>query len=228
MTTFGLVVPWRPRGYRGDRRLLRQTLESIAPQLSPGDTLILSAQVRAIPSPPFELPEAVHLVLDPEPPARWNIARARNRGLVEALRLSGGLDYLWPVDADLTLPPGALARAREVVSEHPGSAWAPIVRDAVRDAGPEPARTRIGSGVAFLPVSLLVEANGWAEAFEGYGSEDIDLFYRLDALHPGYRVEPWRDGPVLEHTPHPPQSDKVLCGRANMERLCARRAKGGA
>lgn len=226
MTTAGIafVIPYRARPGESAADVITWCLRPLLRQLRVFDTLVVSDQG----SPPSVVSElmdalAMHagraacavLRLDPAPPPVWNIARARNRGFdCPRARAAVETEYVWPIDSDIRVPEGGVEAARTAMA-----AGAPGLAPLVRDHGNTIARTRPGSGIAILPAAMVSVVGGWDEAFTGYGSEDIDLFYRLGRRFSGWRCELWQSGPVFLHRPHAPQESKVYSQRANLERL---------
>lgn len=212
MGTIAFIIPYRYRGVP-IKETAEWCIDPLKAQLRQGDSLIISDQG----SPPEKqeslLELGVSVTFDARPPKIWNIARARNRGMLLADEVRV-YDYIWPIDADIRVPSGAVGSLREAMDD-----GKPGLTPLVRDTGLGPTRIRPGSGIAILPFRAVLEAGGWDESFEGYGSEDIDLFYRLGQRIPGWRCRLWTKVEAFFHKPHPPQPDKERLQQANMKRL---------
>lgn len=221
--TLLVVVPFRNRPTEG----LEATLRSIATQLGPMDEVIVSDQ--GSDDPTFARVEALcrqygaSLVSEEVfGEAEWNIARARNVGLRQAVEST---DWVMCVDADVVLSPGFVQELKLAIMRDGGQGYAPII-DEVASVGSgwanrEPKEIlggRIASGCAALPRALVEQAHGWDEEYCGYGSEDIDLFLRL--RHTGFEVVPW-ECPTgkPQHQAHAPSEVKQEAGQRSLERV---------
>lgn len=166
------------------------------------------------------------LVVDETPGPVWSIARARNGGLWACETGT----YVLTLDCDIAVPEDYLDLVRAWLAEHPEKGIAPEVvqlerymsRDETLPTGGAPKRN--GTGLSVLPRAYVLELGGWDEGYVGYGSEDIDLLWRLRKIK-GYEAEPV-EGIRVFHQPHAEAADKALHGPRNMARLNNKLADG--
>jgi len=225
--TLLVVVPFRNRPVNQ----LEATLRSVATQLGPMDELLVSDQ--GSDDETFIRLESLcaqygaSLVTeDTFEDVQWNIARARNVGVRHATETT---DWVMCVDADIVLSPGCIQALKMAIVRDPGQGYAPYVDEVsevvggwARREAKEILGSRIGSGIAALPRAKIEELRGWDEEYEGYGSEDIDLFHRLRNM--GFEVVPW-ECPTgrPQHQAHPPSGVKMTSGKENLARVDLRR-----
>jgi len=209
------VIPFRDR----PRYMLEDCLAAIREgELPKGDRIVVSDQ-----SPEFD-PEVLALcaqfdatlVRDMAPPHRWNAAKCRNIGV----RACPEADYYALVDVDCTVPPDYGDRIREELAYAPGTPITPMVSDLDEEGAP--ADSRPAPGCTVYPHHLYWAASGMDEGFERWGSEDMDLLWRL--RQGGIEASLLEDV-ILEHAYHPPQEGKAESGEANLERI-NRRQRG--
>lgn len=215
--SLAIVVPFCDRGLDEVQR----AASSLIGQLRDCDDLVISVQRFQNDEERDQLIElscllGITLVADVQPPGVWSIARARNVGLLAASDHA----YVACLDVDCVAPARYVDGALEWLYCHPYDGLAPIVVD----TGSQ--RERPGSGLAFLPMALVRAVNGWEEAFAGYGSEDIDLFYRIEEVEPSFRVRPWWGGPRVSHHSHPRTPERGIFQDANIDLLADRRHLG--
>jgi hypothetical protein len=200
--------------------LLEETLSVLMAQLAPGDEVVLSAQgssdgerLRRL-----AIKHGTTLVVD-DYFGVWNIARARNAGFL-ALRslVTMAPRYVVALDADLRLPEGWLARARDIVQQQNARETTIFIPLAEDETG-----QRKASGAALLPRGFVESARGWDEEYLGYGAEDLDLIHRLrTGLGAGLVVLTADDLAPLQHVAHPPRRERAEYGPAGDNRLAAR------
>jgi len=228
--SLAVVIPYKNGGN------LEPTLESLVPQLTMMDEVIVSDQGSE--DACFERVQELcakygaTLVSDDAYTGKWSIARARNVGLRSAM---DSAEWVMCMDADIILPQGFMDAVKTEAMENPEQGIAPRVAELSEEksaelvekgvlGGIEPVSDvllegqRIGAGVAALPVSVVEDARGWDETFVGYGSEDIDLFIRLREST-GFEVAEWKDGLCLYHQPHDAQHAH---GSENLKRVTRR------
>lgn len=194
--TVRVVIPVKNR----PTKMLRELLESLKPQLRPYDEIVVSDlgssknKLREI----HHLTSVMNLTLVYQRCGEWNIARARNNGMK-----APGLpfDVVIPLDVDLIIPPDFVRQLRV-----PGSI-APAIP--LRNGNPAP-------GAGAYPAKAVFEARGWDEAYEGWGSEDIDLLYRLGSEDPAGLLQ---KGVELGHHEHDAERPEW---RTNQNRLADR------
>jgi hypothetical protein len=187
------VIPHKNRGAEE----VQATLDTLLPQMGKQDDVLVSDQG----TEGFGV-LGVRIIRDPNPPDVWNISRARNLGLAEVKT-----KHVMFLDCDINLPDGFVSKAREWLAAHPYEGLSPMVEG----RGP-------GSGISILPVEEVREAGGFDESFEGYGSEDIDLFMHLREKG----IEVRAKGPSVIHRDHPPSPHRETYGRKNMQKLAER------
>lgn len=172
--------------------------------------------------PPGHHPDGAIVVDDgsPEPVPGATVRLPTNRG-PGAARNAGLALVETPlvafVDADVAVPEGWLDHLLPHFDDARVAAVAPRVRstpgvstlasyDAERsplDLGPEPARVRVGSRVAYVPTAALVCRVDVIRALGGFDEglrygEDVDLVWRLDEA--GWRVR-YEPETVVTHAP---------------------------
>jgi len=195
----------------------------VRPQLRPFDELIISTQtvdeVLLLALEALAGKYSVSLLVDETPPPTWTIARARNGGLWASR--SG--DYILTLDCDIAVPEDYLALVRGWVVDNPDKGLAPAVLQLERYTGKEERLPsagkpkRNGTGLSVLPKDKVLELGGWDEKYVGYGSEDIDLLWRLRKSF-DFNVEPV-EGIRVFHQPHELTEDREVQGKRNMLRL---------
>ncbi len=207
--------------HRDDLDNVKGLLESLLPQVWPGDEVVVSDQgsCEETVAELRELCSALRVSLvEDRYSGVWNIARARNAGFRWSHNtITMAPRYVMAVDADLRFPDGWVQNVRARVSALHGRETALFIPRAV-DAGG--ARSRIASGASLLPRCLLEAARGWDAEYCGYGSEDLDLIHRLRHDLASRMVQfDVKDVPPLTHVAHPPRAEKLEYGRASLARL---------
>ncbi len=137
----------------------------------------------------------------------WNMSKARNNGFKAP---GQRFDIVCSVDVDLVVPEGFTAEVREKALD---KILVPFARTV---DGPN----RFASGASAIPALWVEEVRGWDEEYEGYGSEDIDLTYRIGELfEQGTVVYSLRGDIVFDHHEHAATSVKEEYGQRNMQRF---------
>jgi hypothetical protein len=206
-TAVRVIIPIRNR----DVGMTRKLVESVKAQMKLCDEVVISD----LGSSKNTLWKLHHLAtstgttLVHEKSQGWNMSRARNNGVkAPGLRF----DVVAPLDADLVIPDGYIEEVRKA-TDH---VLVPYCET--------PGGFRIAAGAAAMPREWVVAARGWDEEYEGYGSEDIDMTFRLGEAHaaPGSVVYKLRQDIMLKHHDHEPCKGREEYGQKNMQRVNAR------
>jgi hypothetical protein len=223
--TLCFVVPHRGRGPQAVERCLRQ-LRAMG-GLEPQDRIVVADQ--AVES---ELEEVCReygatLVVDTEPPPSWNPARCRNQGV----KAFPSADYYAPVDVDCLVPEFYAIRIREELSYEPWAPLTPSVQFGTEDLtlgevpwhGEWPLGGKLApaAGMTVYPRHIWWDASGMDEGFTEWGSEDMDLLWRIRAAGIDSRLI---EELVVYHCLHELNPAKEASGKRNLERLNKRMA----
>jgi len=206
-----VVIPHRNRGAEHFPRLLA----ALRPQLRAVDEIIVSDQQSD--AGVFEellqfcQVEKLKLVSCPKPEsASWSIGACKNAGLQAA---TGELVVF--LDLDLVPCPRYIDSLEYLFFKGKFDLVIPVCQEERTD------NFRYASGCLLAPRPALLGVHGFDEAYQGWGSEDIDLCWRLERAGLKKAVSPEA---ISAHQPHEPDPHKFVFGPGNQARCQARMA----
>jgi len=223
-----VIIPHLNRGVE----MLEPTLYFLKMQLEKGDHVIVVDQE----SDPDVYAAVRQLCIDNEvslvtcpPPERadWSIGAVRNAGATAAPE---SCELLFFLDADVMMG-GYIDKLRL----HAARAGVPAVVPMIVDLGPDDPLPidfkglaalngddfRQGSGCAMVRRDLFEAVGGYDEAYQGWGSEDVDLLQRLTAATDGLKTFVCTDA-FGYHQHHAEAEEKAVFGPGNRARCMMR------